>query len=100
MTFPRPPLWIAVVLAPAAVDFAAIVLTVLLAVSLGRDPNLETTFLLVPVPMARVLLGLADTYSLSGSKRTAAVLAGILASIGWWIIALLAAAWVATMVAA
>jgi hypothetical protein len=100
MTLPRPPLWIAVVLAPAAVDFAAIVLTVLLAMSLGRDPNLETTFLLVPVPMARVLLGLADTYSLSGSKRTCAVFAGILASIGWWIVALLAAAWVATLAAA
>lgn len=100
MTLPRPPVWIAVLLAPAAVDAAAIVLTVLLAVSLGREPNLETTFLLVPVPMARVLLGLADQYELSGTKRTWAVFAGILASIGWWIVALIAAAWVAALAAA
>src|SRR3712207_3628398 len=100
MTLPRPPVWIAVLLAPAAVDAAAIVLTVALALSLGREPNLETTFLLVPVPMARVLLGLADRYELTGTKRTWAVFAGILASIGWWIVALIAAAWVATLAAA
>ena len=99
MTLPRPPVWIALLLAPAAVDAAAIVLTVLLAASLGREPNLETTFLLVPVPMARVLLGLADRYELRGTKRTWAVFAGILASIGWWIVALLAAAWVAALAA-
>jgi hypothetical protein len=97
---PRPPVWIAVLFAPAAVDGAAIALTVLLAMSLGRDPNLETTFLLVPIPMARVLLGLADSYSLTGSRRTWAVFVGIVASIGWWIVALLAAAWVAAMAAA
>ncbi len=45
---PRPPVWLAVLLAPAAVDAIAIVLTVALALSLGRDPNLETTFALVP----------------------------------------------------
>jgi len=97
---PRPPVWIAVLLAPAAVDAAAIVLTVLLAVSLGRDPNLETTFVLVPIPMARMLLGLADRYELTGLRRTCAVFAGIVASIGWWIAALLAAAWVAALAAA
>src|SRR3954462_623901 len=91
---PRPPVWIAVLFAPAAVDAAAIVLTVLLAVSLGRDPNLETTFVLVPIPMARMLLGVADRYELTGSRRTLAVFAGIVASIGWWIVGLLAAAWV------
>ena len=100
MTFPRPPLWIAVTLAPAAVDAAAIVLTIALALAVGRDPNLETTFVLVPIPMARVLLGIADTYSLTGSRRTWAVFAGILASIGWWIVALIAAAWVAALAAA
>jgi hypothetical protein len=100
MTFPRPPVWIAVLFAPAAVDAAAIVLTVLLAVSLGREPNLETTFVLVPIPMARMLLGVADRYELTGSRRTCAVFAGILASIGWWIVALVAAAWVAALAAA
>jgi hypothetical protein len=99
MTFPRPPVWIAVLLAPAALDAVAIVLTVLLAMSLGRDPNLETTFVLVPVPMARMLLGLADRYELAGTKRAIAVLAGIVASIGWWIAALIAAAWVAALAA-
>ena len=100
MTWPRPPLWIAVIAAPAAVDALAIALTVALAVSLGRDPNLETTFVLVPIPMARVLLGLADSYALTGTKRTVAVMAGIVASIGWWIVALIAAAWVAALAAA
>src|SRR3954451_20533984 len=100
MTFPRPPVWIAVLFAPAAVDAVAIVLTVLLALSVGREPNLETTFVLVPIPMARMLLGLADSYALTGSRRTAAVLTGIVASIGWWIAGLLAAAWVATVTAA
>ena len=100
MTFPRPPVWIAVLLAPAAVDAAAIVLTVLLALSVGREPNLETTFVLVPIPMARILLGLADRYELTGTRRTCAVFAGIVASIGWWIVALLAAAWVAALAAA
>jgi hypothetical protein len=100
MTFPRPPVWIAVLFAPAAVDAAAIALTVLLALSLGRDPNLETTFVLVPIPMARMLLGLVDRYELTGSRRTWAVFAGIVASIGWWIVALLAAAWVAALAAA
>lgn len=100
MTLPRPPLWIAVTLAPAAVDAAAIALTILLAAMVGRDPNLETTFVLVPVPMARVLLGIADAYSLTGSRRTGAVFAGILLSIGWWIVALIAAAWVAALAAA
>jgi hypothetical protein len=100
MTFPRPPLWIAVVAAPAAVDAAAIALTIALAMAVGRDPNLETTFVLVPIPMARVLLGIADSYALTGSRRTWAVFAGILASIGWWIVALIAAAWVAALAAA
>ena len=100
MTLPRPPLWIAVLVAPAAVDAIAIVLTVALAVSLGRDPNLETTFVLVPIPMARMLLGLADSYALTGSRRTWAVFTGIVASIGWWIVGLVAAAWVAAMAAA
>src|SRR3954451_20429244 len=100
MTFPRPPVWIAVLLAPAGVGAAAIVLTILLALSLGRDPNLETTFVLVPIPMARMLLGLADSYELTGPRRTWAVFAGIVASIGWWIVALLAAAWVAALAAA
>ena len=95
--FPRPPIWIAVLLAPAALDALAIVLTVALAASLGRDPNLETTFVLVPIPMARMLLGLADSYELTGSRRTGAVFVGIVASIGWWIVALIAAAWVATL---
>ena len=97
--FPRPPVWIAVLIAPAALDAVAIVLTVVLAWSLGRDPNLETTFVLVPIPMARMLLGLADTYELTGSRRRGAVLVGILASIGWWIVALVAAAWVASIAA-
>jgi hypothetical protein len=100
MTFPRPPLWIAVLAAPAAVDAAAIALTIALAMAVGRDPNLETTFVLVPIPMARVLLGIADTYALTGSRRTWAVFAGILASIGWWMVALIAAAWVAALAAA
>jgi hypothetical protein len=100
MTLPRPPLWIAVLIAPAAVDAIAIVLTVALATSLGREPNLETTFVLVPIPMARMLLGLADSYALTGSRRTAAVFTGIVASIGWWIVGLMAAAWVATLAAA
>jgi hypothetical protein len=100
MPFPRPPLWIAVVVAPAAVDVGAIVLTIALALAVGRDPNLETTFVLVPIPLARVLLGIADAYSLTGSRRTWAVFAGILASIAWWILALIAAAWVATLAAA
>jgi hypothetical protein len=97
---PRPPVWVAVLIAPAAVDAAAIVLTVALALSLGREPNLETTFVLVPIPMARMLLGLADSYALTGSKRTWAVFAGIVASIGWWIVALAAAAWVAALATA
>jgi hypothetical protein len=100
MTLPRPPLWIAVLIAPAAVDAIAIVLTIGLALSVGREPNLETTFVLVPIPMARMLLGLADSYALTGSRRTAAVLTGIVASIGWWIVGLVAAAWVATLAAA
>jgi hypothetical protein len=100
MTWPRPPLWIAVVVAPAAVDAAAIALTIALALAVGRDPNLETTFVLVPIPMARVLLGIADAYALTGSRRTWAVFAGILASIAWWIVALIAAAWVATLASA
>src|SRR3712207_9009636 len=95
----RPPLWFAVIVAPAAVDAIAIVLTVALALSLGREPNLETTFVLVPIPMARMLLGLADSYALTGARRRLAVLAGILMSIGWWIVALIAAAWVATLAA-
>jgi hypothetical protein len=99
MTFPRPPVWIAVLIAPAAVDAAAIALTVLLAVTLGREPNLETTFVLVPIPMARMLLGLADSYELTGSRRTWIVFAGIVASIGWWIVALIAAAWFAALAA-
>ena len=86
--------------APAAVDAIAIVLTVGLALSLGREPNLETTFVLVPIPMARMLLGLADSYALTGTRRTAAVFTGIVASIGWWIVGLIAAAWVATLAAA
>ena len=98
--FPRPPVWIAVLLAPAAVDAVAITLTVVLALSLGREPNLETTFVLVPIPMARMLLGLADSYELSGPRRTWAVFAGIVASIGWWIVALVAAAWWTTLAAA
>ena len=96
----RPPLWIAVIVAPAAVDAIAIALTVALALSLGREPNLETTFVLVPIPMARMLLGLADSYALTGTRRTLAVFTGIVASIGWWIVALLAAAWVAALAAA
>ena len=94
---PRPPVWLAVLLAPAAVDAIAIVLTVALALSLGRDPNLETTFALVPVPVARILLGLADSYSLTGLRRLTALCAGILASVGWWVLGLLAAAWVAAL---
>lgn len=100
MTLPRPPLWIAVLIAPAAVDAIAIVLTVALALSVGREPNLETTFVLVPIPMARMLLGLADSYALTGPRRTIAVFTGIVASIGWWIVALIAAAWVAALAAA
>jgi len=100
MTFPRPPLWVAVTLVPAAVDALAIVLTIALAMAVGRDPNLETTFVLVPIPMARALLGVADAYSLTGSRRTWTVFAGIVASIAWWIVALIAAAWVATLAAA
>lgn len=100
MSLPRPPLWIAVLFAPAAVDAIAIVLTVALALSLGREPNLETTFVLVPIPMARMLLGLADTYALTGAGRRLAVLAGIVLSIGWWIVALIVAAWVAALAAA
>ena len=99
MTLPRPKLWIALLLAPVAVDALAIVLTVALALALGRDPNLETTFALVPIPMARVLLGLADSYELTGTKRRVAVLTGIVMSIGWWIVGLVAAAWVATLAA-
>jgi hypothetical protein len=100
MTLPRPPLWIAVLVAPAAVDAIAIALTVVLALSLGRDPNLETTFVLVPIPMAHMLLRLVDAYALTGSRRTLAVLTGIVASIGWWIVALIAAAWAAALAAA
>lgn len=100
MTLPRPPLWIVVLVAPAALDAIAIALTVALALSLGREPNLETTFVLVPIPMAQMLLRLADTYALTGTRRVGAVLAGILASIGWWIVALIAAAWVAALAAA
>jgi len=95
--FPRPPVWFAVLLAPAALDAAAIVLTVALAGAVGRDPNLETTFVLVAVPLARMLLGLADSYELTGSRRTWAVLAGIVASLGWWIVGLVAAAWMAAL---
>ena len=83
-------------LAPAALDVVAIIGTIALAAALGRDPNLETTFVLVPIPMARLLLGIADSYSLAGRRRTLAVLSGILASIGWWVAGLLGAAWVAT----
>ena len=70
---------------------------VALALSLGRDPNLETTFALVPVPVARILLELADSYSLTGLRRLAALCAGILASVGWWVLGLLAAAWIAAL---
>ena len=100
MTPYRPPLWVAVLAAPAAVDAMAIALTVAFATALGREPNLETTFVLVPIPMARVLLGLADSYALTGSRRTVAVFTGVVASIGWWIVGLLAAAWVAALAAA
>jgi hypothetical protein len=100
MTLRRLPLWVAVVLAPAGVDAVAIALTIALALSVGRDPNLETTFLLVPVPMAVTLLRVADAYELRGRRRRWIVLAGIYASIGWWIAGLLAAAWVARLAAA
>ena len=100
MTRSRPPLWVAVLAAPAAVDAIAVALTIALAVALGRDPNLETTFILVPVPMARVLLGVADSYSLTGARRRCAVATGVVASIGWWIVGLLAAAWCAALAAA
>lgn len=95
--FTRPPVWFAVLFAPAALDALAIVLTVAMAMSLGREPNLETTFVLVPIPMARMLLGLADAYELTGSRRTGLVFVGIVASIAWWIVALVAAAWWATL---
>jgi len=100
LALPRPPVWIAVLFAPALVDAIAIVLTVALAKAFGRDPNLETTFVLVALPMARTLLGLADAYDLTGSRRTWAVFGGILASLVWWIVGLVAAAWVATLAAA
>jgi hypothetical protein len=99
VALPRPPLWLAVLVAPALVDAIAIVLTVALAKAFGRDPNLETTFVLVAVPMARTLLGLADAYELSGSRRTWVVFGGIVASLVWWVVGLIAAAWVATLAA-
>jgi hypothetical protein len=79
-------------LAPAALNACVVGLGGVVSWTLGREPNPETAFLLMPVPLAFVLLRLADDYSLTGRRRRVAVLAGVVASIVWWAVGLLAVA--------
>ena len=60
----------------------------LLSLAIGREPNPETAYLLMPGPLAVVLLRLADVYELSGRRRRVAILGGIGAWLGWWFVGL------------
>jgi hypothetical protein len=77
---------VAILVVPALLNAFVVVGAGLLSLAIGREPNPETAYLLMPGPMALVLLRLADVYELRGTRRRVALLGGVLASLGWWVV--------------
>ena len=83
---------IAMLLAPAALNAFVVLGAGLLSIAIGREPNPETAYLLMPGLLAVVLLRLADLYALTGTRRRVAVLGGVVAWLGWWVVGVIALA--------
>ena len=83
---------VAMLVVPALLNAFVVVGAGLLSLALGREPNPETAYLLMPGPLALVLLRLADSYDLRGARRRWAILGGIGSWLAWWIIGVAAIA--------
>ena len=88
MTLRRLPMPLAMLFVPAALNVFIVFGAGLLSLAIGRDPNPETAYLLMPGPLALVLLRMADVYELAGRRRRVAILGGIGAWLGWWFVGL------------
>ncbi len=77
---------LAMLFVPAALNVFIVFGAGLLSLAIGAEPNPETAYVLMPGPLAVVLLRMADIYDLSGRRRRLAVLGGVAAWIGWWVV--------------